>query len=162
MPGNRKAWNVKVNGFDFSFDDAALAAASIIQHSPTQFNLLINNRSVNVTLLQEPVCKKAVVEIDGEVFETTIKDELDQMLDAMGFSAAATKQIKEIKAPMPGLVLEIAVEEGQKVKEGDKLLTLGAMKMENSITIPADAVIKRIPVKAGQAVDKGQVLIELE
>ncbi len=162
MPENRKDWKVKVNGFDFSFDEAAVAEARIIQHSPTQFNLLLNNRSVNVTLLDDNHCKKANFEIDGEVYETTIKDGLDQMLDAMGFSAATTKHIKEVKAPMPGLVLEIAVQEGQKVNEGDKLLTLGAMKMENSITIPADAVIKRIPVKAGQAVDKGQVLIELE
>jgi len=161
MPENRKAWKVTVNGFDFSFDEAAIETASIIQHSPAQFNLLIKNRSVNVTLLEEPAFKKANFEIEGEVFETAIKDELDQMLDAMGFSAAATRQIKEVKAPMPGLVLDIAVQEGQQVKEGDKLLTLGAMKMENSITIPADAVIKRIAVKAGQAVDKGQVLIEL-
>lgn len=162
MPENRKAWKVKVNGFDFSFDEAAVAEASMIQQSPTQFNLLIKNRSVNVTLLEEPACKKISVEIDGEVYETCIQDGLDQMLDAMGFSAAATKHIKEIKAPMPGLVLEVAVQEGQQVNEGDKLLTLGAMKMENSITILAAAVIKRIPVKAGQAVDKGQVLIELE
>lgn len=162
MPENSPVWKVKVNGFEFSFDEAAIAEANVIHRSPAAFNLLINNRSVNVILLQDEGSKKATFEIDGEVFSTEIKDELDQMLDAMGFSAAAARQIKEVKAPMPGLVLDIAVQEGQQVTEGDKLLTLGAMKMENSITIPANAVIKRIPVKAGQAVEKGQVLIELE
>ena len=63
---------------------------------------------------------------------------------------------------MPGLVLEIAVTEGQEVKEGDKILILEAMKMENSILIHTNAKIKRIAVSAGQAVDKGQVLVELE
>ncbi len=62
---------------------------------------------------------------------------------------------------MPGLVIDVAVKEGQEVKEGDRLLILEAMKMENSIIIHANATIKRIAVTAGQAVDKGQVLVEL-
>mgnify|MGYP001792417801 CR=1 FL=1 len=63
---------------------------------------------------------------------------------------------------MPGLVLEIAISVGQVVKEGDKILILQAMKMENSIVIHANATIKRIAVSTGEAVEKGQVLVELE
>ena len=100
--------------------------------------------------------------MDGETFELVIKDELDQRLDSMGFSSTSTKHIKEIKAPMPGLVLEVAVKEGQEVKEGERILILEAMKMENSIMIHTTAIIKRIAVTPGQAVDKGQVLVELE
>jgi biotin carboxyl carrier protein len=80
----------------------------------------------------------------------------------MGFGLAANKQIKEIKAPMPGLVLEIAVTDGQEVNDGDKILILGAMKMENSILIHTCARIKKVAVVSGQAVEKGQVLVELE
>ena len=80
----------------------------------------------------------------------------------MGFGKASIKQVKEIKAPMPGLVLEIAVTDGQEVSEGDKLLILEAMKMENSIMIQTSAIIKKVSVSAGQAVEKGQVLVELE
>jgi biotin carboxyl carrier protein len=63
---------------------------------------------------------------------------------------------------MPGLVVDVVVTEGQEVAEGDKLLILSAMKMENSILIHAAATIKKINVKPGEAVEKGQVLIELE
>ena len=91
-----------------------------------------------------------------------IKNALDQKLEQMGFGTAASKQIKQIKAPMPGLVLNIDVTDGQSVKEGDRLVILEAMKMENSILIHADAVIKKVLVSAGQAVEKNQVLIELE
>ena len=80
----------------------------------------------------------------------------------MGFGSGSSKQIKEIKAPMPGLVLEIAVVDGQDIKEGDKILILEAMKMENCIIIQTNARIKKILVAAGQAVEKGQVLVELE
>jgi biotin carboxyl carrier protein len=73
----------------------------------------------------------------------------------------AVKQIKEIKAPMPGMVLEIAVVPGQEVAAGDRILILEAMKMENSILMHAPGVIKQVLVRKGQAVDKGQVLVEL-
>ena len=67
-----------------------------------------------------------------------------------------------IKAPMPGLILEINVSVGQEVKENDPLLILEAMKMENCFLSPRDGVIKSIAVEKGNAVDKGQLLIEFE
>jgi biotin carboxyl carrier protein len=100
--------------------------------------------------------------MEGETYDIEVKDELAQMLDSLGFSTTSTKHIKEIKAPMPGLVLQISVAEGQEVKEGDRILILEAMKMENSIVIHANAKIKKIRVQPGQAVDKGQVLVDLE
>ena len=100
--------------------------------------------------------------MDGETYNVEIKDELDQMLDVMGFSVSTAKLIKEVKAPMPGMVLEVVVKEGQQIKEGEKILILGAMKMENSILGHSDATIKRVAVTVGQAVEKGQVLVELE
>lgn len=163
MKENTKSFQVKSNGFDFTFTAADLEAADLIIKSPTEFNLLHNFNSVNAILLETDRTGKHVqLEIDGEIFDIEIKDELDSMLDKMGFNAASSRQIKEVKAPMPGMVLEINVQEGQEVKEGDRLLILSAMKMENSILIHADAIIKKINIVAGQAVDKGQVLVELE
>jgi biotin carboxyl carrier protein len=63
---------------------------------------------------------------------------------------------------MPGLVLEVTVEAGQEVLEGDRIVILEAMKMENSICVHANAKIKKILVQKGQPVDKNQVLVELE
>ncbi|MBI5370969.1 MAG: acetyl-CoA carboxylase biotin carboxyl carrier protein subunit [Sphingobacteriales bacterium] len=163
MAETTKTYKVKANDFVFSFDQADIDAADFIKKSTEDFNIIRGNRSVNARLLEsDSVGKKLKLEIDGESFELEIKDELDQMLDSMGFSTASTKHIKEIKAPMPGLVLDIAVKEGQEVKEGDRILILEAMKMENSIMIQSNAVIKRIAVTPGQAVDKNQVLVELE
>jgi biotin carboxyl carrier protein len=127
------------------------------------FNLLQNNRSVNAKILMADLAsKKFTVEVEGENFMVEIKDELDQILQKMGFGLAANKIIKEIKAPMPGRVIEIAVCNGQAVNEGDKILILEAMKMENCIVIHSAATIKNVAVVAGQTVEKGQLLIELE
>ena len=67
-----------------------------------------------------------------------------------------------VTAPMPGKILRILVNEGEKVKVGQGLLVLEAMKMENEIPSPMDGVVKRILVKEGETVDTGQALIEIE
>ena len=158
----KTTYKVKVNEFEFSFTKDQIDNLDFVKRSAGSFNVLVGHRSVNA-MIQEAgrVGKKLIIEIEGQSFQIEIKEELDLMLEKMGFGLASNKQIKEIKAPMPGLVLEIAVKEGQEVNEGEKLLILEAMKMENSIMIHANATIKRIAVTAGQAVEKGQVLIEL-
>ena len=157
------SWQVKANEFVIPVSKEQLESADIIKRSPLEFHLVQEHRSVSARVLSaEPGEKKMTVEVEGETYVIEIKDELDQMLDKMGFNTLAHKTIKEIRAPMPGLVLEIAVTVGQDVKEGEKILILEAMKMENSIVIHADATIKKIHVKSGQAVEKGQVLVELE
>jgi biotin carboxyl carrier protein len=152
---------ISANNFEFRLDRKTVEQLDIVSSSPTSYHIIFKNRSVNV-IVHSVENKKLRVEIDAEHFDIEIKDELDLELDQLGFSAVSTRHIKEIKAPMPGLVLEIAVTEGQEVKEGDKILILEAMKMENSIMISADATIKNILIKPGQAVDKGQVLVELD
>ena len=80
----------------------------------------------------------------------------------MGFENSASKHINELKAPMPGLILEVFVITGQQVKENDSLLILEAMKMENIITSPRDGIIKSIFAIKGDAVEKNYLLIEFE
>jgi biotin carboxyl carrier protein len=163
MANGNKIYQVKANDFIFFISDAAINAVDLQQLSPTEFNLIKDHQSVNAKLINaDSSGKMQVIEVEGETFAIDIKDELDQELEQMGFGLAANKQLKEIKAPMPGMVLEIAVTDGQEVNEGDKILILGAMKMENSILIQASAIIKKVTVVSGQAVEKGQVLVELE
>jgi acetyl/propionyl-CoA carboxylase alpha subunit len=163
MAEKNKTVMVKANEFVFSFSPEEIEKTDFYKKTPTEFNLIKNNRSVNARLLEADISGKHLkIEVEGEAYDLQVKDELDQMLDKMGFSTVSTKHIKEIKAPMPGLVLSIAVTEGQEVKEGEKVLILEAMKMENSIMIHANAKIKKIKVKPGDAVDKNQVLVELE
>ncbi|MGI8635706.1 MAG: biotin/lipoyl-containing protein [Segetibacter sp.] len=160
---NLEVYKVRVNEVEFNFTKEEVEALDLVQKSPSIFNLLKDHKSYNAVLIEaDGSAKKQTIEIEGENFDVQIKDELDQMLDKMGFSTTAGKQIKEIKAPMPGLVLEIAVSEGDQVNDGDKILILVAMKMENNIMINTPATIKRIAVSAGQAVEKGQVLVELD
>ena len=163
MSTTASIFKVKVNGSEIQITQDQLDQLDIFKRSSNAYHLLLDAQSIHAQVTnRDEVGKKVHVEVEGESFDVEIKDPLDQMLDQMGFGKQLAKQLKEVKAPMPGVVLNIAVEEGQAVNEGDSILILGAMKMENNILIHADAVIKKINVNQGQAVDKGQVLVELE
>ena len=163
MKNKNPTYIVKSNEIEFFFTEEQLHVVDLEKKSPGEFNIIKDHRSVNAKLIVEDLAaKKFTIEVEGETFEVRIKDELDQMLGKMGFGLASGKLLKEIRAPMPGLVLKIAVCEGQELAAGDKILILEAMKMENSIVINTNATIKRIAVVAGQAVEKGQVLVELD
>ena len=163
MTEESRTLQVTSNDFTFHFTEADLASADIVRTGPDTYHVLFRDRSVTLQLIDsEASGKKAKIELEGSFYTIEIKDELEQMLDKMGFNNVSTKQIKEVRAPMPGLVLDISVVPGQQVIEGERLLILEAMKMENSISLHAAATIKNILVKKGQAVEKNQVLIELE
>ncbi len=163
MMENYPTCKVTVNDFEFDIDATTIQQADILPLSPTHLHIILHHKTYGVRILPNPESEKMFsVEVDGEIFSVDIKDAFDVKLDQMGFKTVSARLIKEVKAPMPGLVLEVVVQPGQEVVEGDKLLILSAMKMENSILIHTAATIKKVCVAPGEAVDKGQVLIELE
>ena len=164
MPDKKPfSFQVRVNEFDFAFSQEEIDGADFLKLANSHFQLLKNHRPINAALRSaDETCKQQVLEIGGESYAVQIRDELDQLLDTMGYNTDVGTYSKEVKAPMPGLVLHVPIAEGQPVKEGDKLLVLVAMKMENSILVHTDAIIKRIAVQANQVVEKGQLLVELE
>lgn len=156
-------YQVTANGFSFPLTSNTIESADILSTNSNSYNIVHQHRSVTATIVSADfVGKQLTVEVEGNHFTVEIKDELDLVLEKMGFNLKAEKQVKDIKAPMPGLVLSVNVTEGQSINKGDKLLILEAMKMENSILADVTATVKRILVKPGQAVDKGQILVELD
>ena len=135
----------------------------IIETKPNTFNIISENKSYNVEIVnfnkQE---KKIELKINGEIYSTEILENLDLLLKELGMDSALTSKVNEIKAPMPGLVLDIAVEVGQEVKIGDTVLILEAMKMENNIKSPTDGVIKEIKCTKGNSVEKNDILVLFE
>jgi len=103
--------------------------------------------------------KQVVLRIAGQKYAVTIKEPIDLLLERLGMKNAGARKMNNLKAPMPGLITRILVQEGDAVKQGDPLLILEAMKMENVFKAATDAVVKSIRVNEKQAVEKGAELI---
>jgi len=157
-------YKVKVNGtFSFDLDSKSTSPLDAVSVETNKFHILHQNTPYEAEIVASNFNQKTyTVSVNNTEYSVEISNALDQLISEMGFEIGATKHINAIKAPMPGLILEISVAIGQEVKENDNLLILGAMKMENSFLSPRDGVIKSIAVNVGDAVVKGQLLIEFE
>ena len=125
-------------------------------------NILNNLKSYNVEVVEfDAAAKTAVIKVNNNNLYTTIaaKDQFDVLLEQLGLNSLNGTKISELKAPMPGMVLKVFVNEGTAVTKGDNLFVLKAMKMENIIKAPADAVVKSVKIKPGDKVEKNQILL---
>lgn len=129
--------------------------------SEYRFAFIIDGRSLPAIAYQTPT-GSFIIHLEAEQFEVTLRDEKDILLERFGFVATTESSLQQIRAPMPGLVLSLRVEEGQQVKIGDGLVVLEAMKMENELRAEADGTVKSIHVARGDAVGKNDLLVEIE
>ncbi len=107
-----------------------------------------------------PESKTATVKINHTEFNITITQPIDALLEKLGMDNGSTKKVKNLKAPMPGLVRQILVNVDEEVTKDMPLLILEAMKMENVIKAQGEGKIKSIQVNQGQAVEKSALLVE--
>lgn len=141
-----------IDGAPFSWDVAEVKNGS--------FHVIKDNKSYTVEVVKADAAEKSfTVSVNGNKYQLNVKDKYDELLKSLGMDNLNANKVNEIKAPMPGLVLDIRIAEGDAVKKGDPILVLEAMKMENILKSPTDGTIKKINVKKGVAVEKNQVLI---
>lgn len=151
------------NTFQFDVENDVVSQLDAVSVEKNKFHILKNNTPYQAEIIETDFINKTyTVKVNNSTYTVAIANALDMLIKEMGFEVGASKQVNAIKAPMPGLILEISVEVGQEVKENDPLLILEAMKMENSILSPRDGVIKSITMTKGAAVEKGALLIEFE
>jgi biotin carboxyl carrier protein len=102
------------------------------------------------------------LKINHRVFEIKKKGELDDLIAAMGLDIPKVKKLTELQAPMPGRIVNIAVNVGDSLEVGDEILSLEAMKMENVLKAEGIGIVKEINISNNDVVEKGTVLIEFE
>jgi len=121
------------------------------------YSVILNHKVYDVEIIAGEG-KKLDIKVNGATYLVQLKDKLDLTLEKMGIDQTSQKLENEIKAPMPGLILQTFVNEGDTVSKGDPLLILEAMKMENVIKSTMDGEVSKIEVSIGDSVDKGKIL----
>lgn len=157
-----KNFNIEIEDHKVELDGKPLSL-DLSQLGPNKYHLLLNNKSYNLEVVsQNKDSGDIAVKVNNRVVKVVVKTALDELLKKMGLSTNNVGHAKDITAPMPGLILDIVVKEGDEVEKGDKLLVLEAMKMENIIKAPGGGKIKSIVCNKGDSVDSGQKLIHFE
>lgn len=140
--------------------DGQPVTADIVTDGPDRFQVLWQGRSVNAELLGiEPESKTFTFRLNNTLQTVQVLDRFDQLLETMGLSQATQRRANELKAPMPGRIVEVRTAAGQAVEAGEVVLILEAMKMENGLKAPAAATIAAVEVQPGDVVEKNQVLV---
>ena len=140
-----KKFNFKINGNEYQ---------TTVEQNGELLQVTVNGKSYAAELLQDEAAPKPVAAAPKAA-----------AAPAAGAPAAAPKAPtgagKVVESPLPGVVVSIAVQEGQAVKAGDLLLTLEAMKMENAIQADNDGTVTKIIATVGQSVQSGDPLVEI-
>ena len=133
----------------------------LVQLADGYFHILYKNKSYRAEIVKtDPETKSFTFKINGNSYTVNLKDKFDLLLEKMGMNTTASSKVNSIKAPMPGLIIDLKIKVGDSVQPGDALLILEAMKMENILKSPGEGVVKNVKVKKGDSVEKGQILVE--
>lgn len=155
------SYKAKIGEQEIELSAESLEQLNVIPTSEGQYHILHESKSYHAQI-EAQGGKQFEVLLNGNKYQVALSDEYDQLIDKMGLTITNSDKVTDIKAPMPGLVLSVEVEEGQEVTKGEALLILEAMKMENVIKSPGEGKVKSITVEKGKAVEKGALLIEFE
>jgi len=147
--------DISVNSQPFSWD--------LVEIKDGNFHMIYNHKSYNAEVLEADYqAKSFLIKINNMKYSVVVKDRFDTLLDQLGMSNVNSAKVNDLKAPMPGLIVDIKVQVGDTVKKGDIILILEAMKMENVLKATGEGIIKAIKIAPKQNVEKNQVMIEFE
>lgn len=125
------------------------------------FHIIHDSKTYRAELVKaDQETKTFRLKINGRIYSVTLKDKFDLLLEKMGMNSASSSRINNVKAPMPGLIIDLKVQPGDQVNAGDPLLVLEAMKMENILKATGAGTVKAVKIKKGDSVEKGQILLE--
>jgi len=146
------SWTAEIDGKTFSLDYAQLDANTA--------SIIMNNRSL--TAHSSLVEEEMFISVGGRRyrFHVPMKDAARKGEGVGGGGAGGDDGI--IKTPMPGLIVDVLVSEGDRVTSGQTLVILEAMKMENAVKAPFEGAVKSVKVSKGAQTTLGDVLIEIE
>ncbi len=130
----------------------------IVKLSAHTYKIILDNKIFHVTTSKLANNKFSFL-IDGHYFETLVRTKLEEEVSKVITNAQNNNGVKIIKSPMPGLILRLEKQVGDEVKEGEPLILLEAMKMENEIRSTASGIISEINIKEGESVEKNQILL---
>lgn len=143
--------------FEIELDGAVLSADLTLLAEPSLHSLLVEGRSREMVLARKG--DSVLVSLDGQAIEVRVLDELGRALDELAGQRGSGAL--EIVAPMPGVIVSVAVKPGDEIAAGQAVVVLEAMKMQNELAAEAPGIVERVLAEPGTSVQGGAVLVVL-
>ncbi len=157
---NNQPFLLDVNAGQYTFQLTDVDNITLNDSDVNNQIILDNNKSKLVSVKEvNHELKRYQIQIDGRTYQVQISDAVDQQILKMNLKSKKSNQLKELRAPMPGLVRQVNVQVGDQVDSGDALFILEAMKMENVLKSPVNGIVSDLFVKPGESVEKNQILL---
>ncbi len=144
---------VAINGRVYEVDFASIGDQPL-------YSLLASGRSFEANVVQREGNWEVLLE--GVLYIVQVEDERERRLRLQAGRELASSVLAQVKAPMPGLVVEVRVQPGDEVEKGQVLLLLESMKMQNEIRAPRKGTVLNVYVQAGDSVNQNQRLVEIQ
>jgi pyruvate carboxylase subunit B len=142
-------------------DETVTARLTELEGTPVRL-VTIGNEVHRVVVRRGETRGRYTLWLDGFRYEVEALDERTRAIRDLSAASATGAGPAPLKAPMPGLIVRVAVQLGDSVVAGQGLVVMEAMKMENELRASAPGRVKAVHTQPGSAVDKGALLIELE
>jgi biotin carboxyl carrier protein len=123
------------------------------------YSLLLGNASYEALVEARDDCYEVLVQ--GTLYRVCVQDERMRRLAQAAQGFAPPSGEITIRAPMPGLIVDVPVEQDQHVDKGDVLVILESMKMENELRAPRAGVVRQVRVVQGQSVEQHETLVAI-
>jgi biotin carboxyl carrier protein len=157
---NDKVYEIEVNSErEITVDGARRVVDMLPVSAQPLYSLIVDGRSYEAYVYENEMSLEVV--LDGRQYQVTVEDERKHRLPQASAGTEVRRDDFHLKAPMPGLVVAVPVEEGQEVKRGDDLVMLESMKMQNELKAPRPGIITQVKVRPGDRVEQNQVLLIL-
>jgi len=129
-------------------------------HGQPVYSLIVDGKSYEAYVYPDEDNWQVLVR--GNQYGISVVDEREKRLRAAAGGGQVAHGEIQLKAPMPGLIVDVLAEEGQAVERGDVLIILESMKMQNELRAARDGVVRRVRVKKGDSVEQKQTLLSVE
>lgn len=144
--------HIRLNGSVHEIDFVAIGNQPV-------YSLIIDGKSYEAYICPEREAWQVL--LIGQQYEVRVEEEREKRLNRPVNVAPIENGEFHLKAPMPGLIVAVAVQEGQEIKKGQVLAILESMKMQNELRSPRDGKVERIRVRAGDNVEQKQTLLSV-
>lgn len=143
------------------FKERELISFEVIRLAQGYLCYRSGNRNYNLTWFEKEKNLFGIY-LNGNYFECSLLNKTEKLAQELTGRQQAAETSREVKSPMPGLVVQIKLKEGERVSAGQTVMILEAMKMENDIKSPVEGTLSAVYVKEGVAVEKGYSLFLIE